>query len=121
MLAWIQFDLVFSEDLVQMYVEHHVAVRCLRSHVSLPVSKTLKSVMDDDKCVVIVGANCPITRLIEWFHVREEIWVRIIWEGFVQELNTCDCVRGAGVACSEGSDCIDGLGNSVPLLPVDGT
>lgn len=65
MLAWSQFDLVFGEDLVQMYVEHHVAVRCLRPHVSLPVSKALKSVMDDNKCVGIVGANSSITRLIE--------------------------------------------------------
>lgn len=103
-----------------MYVEHHVTIRCLRSHISLPVSKTLKSIMDDNKCVVIVGANGPITRLIEWFHVREKIWVRVVWEGFVQEFDTCDCVRGAGIACSEGCDCIDGLGNSVPLLPVDG-
>lgn len=103
-----------------MYVEHDVAIRCLRSHISLPVSKTLESVMDDNECVAIVGANGPIPRLIEWFHVREKIWVRVVWEGFVQEFDTCDCVRGAGVACSERCDCIDSLGNSVSLLPVDG-
>lgn len=83
MLAWSQFDLVFGEDLVQMYVEHHVVVRCLRPHVSLPVSKVLKSVMDDNKCVGIVGANSSITRLIEWLYAREEIWIRVIWEGFI--------------------------------------
>lgn len=60
-----------------------MAVRCLRSHVSLPVSEALKSVMDDNKCVVIVGANSSITRLIEWFHVREEIRIRVKWEGLV--------------------------------------
>lgn len=75
--------------------------------------------MDDNNCVVIVRANGPITRLIERFHVCEKIWVRVEWEGFVQEFDTCDCVRGASVACSEGCDCIDGLSNSVSLLPVD--
>lgn len=103
-----------------MYVEHHVAIRRLRSHISLPVSKNLKSVMDDNKCVGIVRANGPVTGLIEWFHVGEKIWVRVVWERFVQEFDTCDDVRGASVACREGCDCIDGLGNSVPLLPIDG-